>query len=1100
MRKSHKLLAVLSLIGIVLLGGGNLFAQNRTCQGTVKDAQGEPVISASVLIKGAPVSSGTVTDMDGKFVQPNAKVGDLLVISSIGYETVEVTWSGSPVYVTLRDDVNLLDEVVVTGYGGTQLRSKVTNSISKVEEKALTVGTFTNAASALAGAVSGLRVIQTSGNPNAAPSLVLRGGTNLNGTGSPLVIVDGQLRDSMEDINNDDIESIDVLKDAGATALYGARASNGVILITTKKGHDGVANINFKAKVGLNYSYLPVEFCDAHDYIFWMRRTYRDTPWASQTSLSAVQPYGIGATAISPSTQYNILRKTGENAYLLDKGWSEMKDPLDDSVSILYKDTNIQDYNLNNPALSQDYNVSMTGGNNRGQYYTSIGYNDTQGLPMTTFYKRLSFLLNGSYKITDWLTSNASANFARTKYRSLTGTNSGESNYFGRTMSTPPTIRVEDEDGNPLLGNGTLDGNQSYQADKFIRDYENRKLTLSETLSARLAKDLTFNVSGTWYYNENVNESFNKDYQTNQAGTGWNRTRSSSASYSRYFTQTYNATLQYKHSFADRHNFDALVGAEYYDRAYKYFGASGQGAATDDFQDLELTSKDEGKRTIDSEHSQYRIMSYFGRLNYDYMGKYLASFTFREDGYSALLDNRWGFFPGVSAGWIFGNEDFVRNAVPVLSFGKLRASYGINGNASGIGAYTLQGSYLAQNAYDGNIGFLIGSLPNPSLRWEKTTTWEVGADVSFFQNRLNLNMTFYNRLTDDKYASLILPSTTGFSSVTNNNGKLRNRGFELEISGKILQTKDISWSGSANINYNKNIIVALPDNELERNRQNAVEVYVPGSYNASTGKSETMWIGGYQEGQEPGAVIGYRVVGLAHSASDFPTGYINKTANYYGRWQYGPDEWKKYLAGGGNASNAVELVPGDLIYEDINGDGVIDVYDRVVLGHAMPHWTGGFNTTFSWKGLSLYGRFDFALGHSIANGLANDFFWYMGCMQGTYNMPKDVWDTVSDLNPNGIYPRYTWADQFGACNYYRQSSFTVNNGSYLAIRELSLSYALPVRLIEKIHCKKLELSVTGQNLGYITGAKKVFSPEQGGSIGTTYPLPRTLLFGLSLMF
>ena len=1097
MRKSQKLLAAFSLLGILLLGGGSLFAQNRSCQGTVKDAQGEPVIGASVLIKDAPVSMGTVTDMDGNFVQPNAKVGSVLVISSIGYETVEVAWNGSPLQVVLKDDFNVLDEVVVTGYGGTQLRTKVTNSIAKVDEKALTVGTFTNAASALAGAVSGLRIIQTSGNPSAAPTIVLRGGTNLDGSGSPLVVVDGQLRDDMGEINNEDIESIDVLKDAGATALYGARASNGVILITTKKGKPGTSEIRFKAKVAANYNYMPFDYCDAEDYIYWMRNAYANSHWASTASLYGVSAYGTGATSLSSGTIWNILKKTGENADLLQKGWSEMTDPLDSSVQILFKNTNPEEFNVNNPSFTKDYTASMSGGNDKGRYYASIGYNDAEGLPHNTYYKRLSFLFNGRYNLNRWLTSNSSASFVRTRYRDMPNAFSGGGTgydyyYFGRIMSTPPTVRFQDEDGNMLLGNSRNDGNQAFQPDRFIRDNENTKLTLSQGFSARITRSLTFNVNGTWYYDQNVNEAFNKDYQTNQAGTGWNRTRSSSASFGRYFNQTYNATLQYKDTFADIHNVDVMVGAEAFDRTYKAFSASGREAATDDFQDLALTSKEENKRDIDSSHSQYRISSFFGRLNYDLAGKYLASFTFREAGYSALLDNRWGFFPGVSAGWIFGQEDFVKNAIPALSFGKLRASYGVNGNASGIGAYTLQGAYNAQTAYDGSVGFLIGTLPNPSLRWEKTTTFEVGADLSFWQNRLNTNFTFYNRLTDDKYAALKLPQTTGFSSVTNNNGKFRNRGVELEVSAKIIQNRDWRWVASGNVAYNKNIIVKLPDNGLPRNRQDGVELY--------TGDGDkTEWYGGYQEGQDPGMVYGYVVEKMARSESDFPAGYYVTSGHWNGKYQYAPADYDKLSAG--DKANSIRLQGGDFIFKDINKDGHIDVHDQAVLGNTTPHWTGGFNTTVSWKGLSLYARFDYALGFYIQDySQSLGMTWMLGCMQGTYNMPTLVKDTWTPENPNARFPRYVWADQLGPGNYYKVSSFWTYRGDYLAVREISLSYSFPKSLLEKISCKGLNLSLTGQNLGYITGAKYLSSPERGGMRGLGYALPRTFLVGVDVTF
>ncbi len=1094
--RTLSLTMVFALSALLSCGGYLSFAQGGNCTGTVVDEQGEPVIGASVLIQGAPVSTGTVTDLDGKFVQANAKVGDVIVFSSIGYSTVEVKWNGQPLSIVLTDDSTLLNEVVVTGYGGTQLRSKVTNSIAKVDEKALAVGTFTNAASALSGAVSGLRVIQTSGNPTSAPTIVLRGGTNLDGSGSPLVIVDGQLRDDMGEINNDDIESIDVLKDAGATAIYGARASNGVILITTKKGHPGTSEIHFKAKAGLNYVYMPFEYADAGTYIYWMRKAYASSHWASTASLNSASAYGIGATTIASNTIWNILKKTPDNAYLLGKGWQEMTDPLDPNVQIIYKNTNPADYNLNNPALSQDYTVSLSGANDKGSYYASIGYNDTDGLPVTTYYKRLTFLFNGSYKINNWLTSRSNVNFARTKYRSMSATQGSESQYFGRIMSTPPTVRYEDEDGNPLLGNSTGDGNQNFQPEKFLRDYENRKLSLGETLTAAITRDLTFNVNATWYYDENVNESFNKDYYTNQAQTSKNTTRSTSASFNRTFNQTYNATLQYKHTFERNHNLDAMVGAEFYSRSYKGFSASGQGAPTDDFQDLGLTSTDENKRSIDSSHSEYRILSYFGRVNYDFAGKYLAAFTFREDGYSALLDNRWGFFPGVSLGWVFGNEDFVRNTLPVLSFGKLRASYGVNGNASGIGAYTLQGAYSSQTPYDGNTGFLIGTLPNPSLRWEKTTTFEVGADVSFFENRLNANLTFYNRLTDDKYAALSLPSTTGFSSVTNNNGQFRNRGLELELSGKILQNKDFKWVASANIAYNRNKIIKLPDNELPRNRQGGYEFYTGENLTA------TEWYGGYQEGQEPGIVYGYKVVKMARSESDFPAGYYVTSGHWNGKYQYSPEMWEKGIANGTiNPNNAILLAPGDFIYEDINGDGIIDSHDQVVLGNTIPHWTGGMNTTLTWKNLSFYARFDYALGFYIQdNSQANGMTWMLGCMQGTYNMPTLVTETYTPENPNAKFPRYVWADQLGAANYYRYSDFWTYRGDYLAIRELSLTYSFPKTLLNKVNIKGLSVSLTGQNLGYLTAAKYISSPERGGLPGNGYALPRTYLLSFDLSF
>ena len=444
-------------------------------------------------------------------------------------------------------------------------------------------------------------------------------------------------------------------------------------------------------------------------------------------------------------------------------------------------------------------------------------------------------------------------------------------------MSLPPTVRYEDEDGNPVLGPNHSDGNQSYQPEKWLVDNQTDKFTMIQSLEIRPMKNLVIKGTANWYYSEGVYESFTKDFET--APGKFNTTRASSAKFERDFSQTYNVVLNYNNTFAQNHNIDVMLGSEYYDKKTKGFSASGSGAPTDDFADLNLTDNGEGKRTIDSWHSQYRILSYFGRLNYDYQGKYLLSGVFRYDGYSSLLgDNRWGFFPGVSAGWIFGKEDFIKNAVPDLSFGKLRFSYGVNGNATGIGAYTLQGSYNSQK-YNGNVGYLIGALPNPGLKWEKTRTTEVGLDLSFFDNRLNANFTYYNRLTMDKYADLSLPTTTGFSSVKNNNGDFRNSGIEMELSGTILKIKDWTWKMGGNISYNKNKVVTLPDNGQPKNRIGGQQIYTGRKVLDEAGNQvdEVIFVGGKQERQEPGILVGYKAEGLYKSWDDIPENLIVKT-------------------------------------------------------------------------------------------------------------------------------------------------------------------------------------------------------------------------------
>ena len=1082
--------------------------QNGSCTGIVKDTTGETVIGASVVVKGT--TNGTITGIDGDFSLNNVKQGDIIQISFVGYKTVEVKWNGQPLNVTLKDDTEMLGEVVVTGYGGQQLRTKVTNSISKVKQESLNVGMHSNPAQALSGAVAGLKVIQSSGSPGATPTIILRGGTNLDGTGSPLVVVDGQLRDSMSDINPEDIESMDVLKDAGATALYGARASNGVILITTKRGKAGFREINFKAKLGLSYARTPYEFLEAGEYIKAMRKAHWDaghlfqdkdgntkTYWGNWESyLNGKQPFGTGNNLDQDIYSTQFLNE--DNKYLLGRGWQTVTDPIT-GKEILYKNTDVDKYNLNDPAFSQDYNINMSGGNDRGTYYAGLGYNRQEGVPVNTFYERYSFITNASYKIADWLTSTSSLNYNRANWKNMPGSNGSELNYFGRVRSLPPTVLFEDEEGNMKLGPGTADGNQMYQPDQWWNDNQSDKFTMSQSFKIDILKNLSLTANMNWYYSETYQESFTKDYE-NTPGN-FVRTRSATAYYNRDFRQTYNAVLNYNETFFLDHHVEVMLGMEYYNKYQRGFEAQGQGAPTDDLPDLSLTDKGEGKRTINSWHEKQRILSFFGRLNYDFKDKYLLSFVFRRDGYSSLLgDNRWGFFPGVSAGWIFGREDFIKEAIPVISFGKLRASYGINGNASGIGAYTLQGSYGSSNSngsfnYNGNTSYLITELPNPNLRWEKTATFEVGADLSFFANRLNTNLTYYNRLTSDKYAALSFPTSTGFSSVTNNNGEFRNQGIEIELSGKIIDSKDWTWSASGNIAFNKNKIVSLPDNGMERNRINAFQVY--------TGNGdEKKWVGGQQEGQEPGILYLYQADGIYRSYDEIPANLVRK---YGSRTYYGPEAWNKLTAEQQNATTNFPIQPGDTKFHDVNGDDVIDEFDKVKVGATSPRWTGGFNTTLRWKNFQLYGRFDYALGFWLYenSGTQSTTPWFMGCYQGTYNTPTMYYDTWSESNPNAKYPRYLFADQNGKNNYIASTMFAYR-GDYLAIREISLSYSLPESVAKMLKMQRAEVSITGQNLGYITGAKNVGSPEanpkDNGAVGQGYSLPRTILFGVNLTF
>ncbi|MCM1484013.1 MAG: SusC/RagA family TonB-linked outer membrane protein [Muribaculaceae bacterium] len=1089
--------------------------QATTCTGTVYDSEGEPLIGATVRVEGTKIAGAT--NVEGKFSLAGVKNGAKITVTYVGMETATVVWKGQPLSITLSDN-NVLDEVVVIGYGVEQKRANVTNSVAKVNEKALTIGTNANPAQALVGAVSGVRVNITTGDPGATPSITVRGGGNFNGgSNEPLIVVDGQIRGSLSDINPNDIEDMQILKDAGATALYGARAGNGVILITTKKGKAGSAKVNFSGKWGLNdYTNQGYDVCSAEEYLYYFRVGKYNSQWglpgggysAQLNDLMTNQnaPGAIGRTQYSDTQFYNVLRKTDDNAYLLDKGWSEMLDPLSDNY-ILYKDTDILDYNLNKPAVTQDYNVSFSGGNDRATYYAALGYYDAEGAVKETFYKRYNFAFTGSYKITNWLTANSVFNYTRANW--LTDNPVQNTAYMMNRGIMWKFINFESVDGIPMYGNnGPI--NVNVNKGKFNRDNQSDKFQMTQSFTAQIIEGLTLKGTMSWYYNEQLSDASNMEYATNNTGAynlytgagtaGINNAYSVSNSFNRYFDQTYNLVANFNRTFADKHNVNAMLGMEFYKRKYTYFAASGSGAPLP-YPDLALTEQD--TKDIDSQHVKEALMSYFGRVEYNYDSKYLLAATFREDGYSRLINNRWGFFPGVSAGWVMSNEDFWKNneKLSFINYAKIRGSFGMNAtiNSSYLGYYTLRGSYSASQ-YDGNIGYRIGSLPNPNLKWERTRTAEVGLTLGFFQNRLNVDLTYYNRLTMDKYANKALPQTTGFSSIVDNNGSYENQGVELDLNGTILRTRDFQWTFGANITYNANKIKKLPVSGLANNRviNTGVEVY--------TGNGdETHYIAGYQEGINPYQQVGYGVSHMVRTQADIDAlgDYIDMGTGF-GQSVYATEAGRQRLiALGVSSQNMIRLTPGSFVFEDMNGDNKIDDKDRRVIGHTDPHWTGGFNTTFSWKGLSLYARFDMGFGFQVYD--SNLSFW-LAEGQGAMAFPKQVTDTWTPDNPGAKYPRVAWADQYGCNSYVRTSSFFAQNGNYLACRELSLSYQLPKVILDKFRCQGLTLSVTGQNLGYIKSCTiplpdntTYWSGNTAGN-GGTYNLPRTVIFGVNVTF
>lgn len=671
--------------------------QSETCTGVVKDGTGETVIGASVIVKGT--TNGTITDFDGNFTLTNVKNGDVIQISFVGYKTQEIKYVGQSLNIILKDDTEVLDEVVITGYGGSQKRAALTTAISKLDNSVLKNAAYSNAGQSLQGSVTGLRVVNTTGQPGTNPDITLRGGATITGENSnALVVVDGIVRNSMSDVNPSDIESIQILKDAASTAIYGARANGGVILIETKSGKEGKTSINYKFKIGKNFTRKGYEFCNAEDYIYYNRLGYLRT---GRTNVDTQQGYGIG------NSLFDIQYLTDDNAHLKNEGWSVMDDPFYEGKQILFKDYSgqLDDEVFSSSAITQDHYLNITGGNDKSTFASSLGYYNEDGMIKGTGFQRFSGSFNTSYKILPILNVKAGVSYVWSTRPELW---IGSYEFFYRTRSQRPTWNPWNEDGTPAAGFGTGDGNPAYYRDKLTQKNSTTRATynIGFTLDI-LPKQLVLNGNASLLNYDYQREKFNKAYQT-QTTTTPETTRQAEAWVQKYQQVQLNASLTYTGTFAEKHNLEAMIGGEYYTYNQFDFEAKTQGSPTDDVPTLNVGSNRTFTRT---EKTAYRILSGFGRINYNYNMKYLLSFTARYDGISRLKDNRWGFFPGVSVGWNVMEEDFWKDSKVsgVISNLKPRVSYGVNGNVNGIGNYEVYGEYaqVESKNYGGATGLTI---------------------------------------------------------------------------------------------------------------------------------------------------------------------------------------------------------------------------------------------------------------------------------------------------------------------------------------------------------------------------------------------------------
>lgn len=1091
MRKIHLLHCKIFLVMLVMLCSiGSIYAQTgQSVSGIVKDSNGEPLIGVSVLEVGT--SNGAITDLDGKYTLTLTKNKAVLSFSYIGYAKQDIAVnSRKNIPVVMKDDAVGLQEVIVTGYGKTVTRDKLTSAISKVSADVLEKGVRANPLTALAGTVTGVRVTQSSGAPGSAPAIQVRAGASLDGSGSPLYIIDGVQKDNLNDINSNDIESIEVLKDAAATALYGARANNGVVLVTTKTGRAGKTSVTLNVNVGKNFFRAPYDFLNAGDYLYWERMASH----RAGKALDATVGWGTGndITAdgnVDGKGLWSTTLLTDKNRYLLDYGWQTITCPVT-GEDLLFREFDWEKTNLQD-SWTQDYNVSFTGGNDRGKYYSSIGYYKETGFPVDSYYSRLSFNLNAEYKIKPWLTASGFINFSKANNHPNALNN--DANFFSVVRAAPPTFKGYNLDGSVIYAvNNNQNANMAETMDNYYRREDHFKTTLGTSFKVDLMKGLNLKLNAMWYLWQKETESFNKAFPTGPSKI--NTTRAASAGYARKLDQTYNALLNYNASFAGKHNVSAVAGFEMIDKYSYGFSASGQGATSDDFINLQYTelldAKGNATRKMSTTHVRERIMSGFINASYDYEGKYLLSFSGRYDGYSKLVNNRWGFFPGISAAWNIYREDFMADKLDLFSNLKVRMGYGQNGNVSGIKtAYELQGTYANTTNYNGDYGILIDALPAKSLRWEKTTSFDAAVELGLW-NKLNLTAGYFNKKTADLIANVPLPSSSGVGTMRTNNGSVRSQGLEIEANYNIFNRKDFKWNVGANITFVKSKVLKLPDNGQPQNRQNGIQVY------AGQGSKDLKFVGGYAEGETYGDIYGYQMIHIVRDEADLQN-YADYVDKIPGKAVYGPAAYAALSAS--DKKNAQQLAPGDAIWQDVDGDGQIDTYDKVKLGNRIPKWMGGFNTLITWKGLSFSARFDYALGYKKWN---DGLMYFMSLTSNHFNAPEMVKETWTEQNTTAKYPVFTNGDSVLKRNYSRSDNAMFwENASYLCAREMTLSYDLPSIWTKKANMERVTFTLTGQNLFYITGSK-LYTPEYGTSDSDKggYSLPISVLMGVKVTF
>lgn len=1056
-KKKQWLLSGISLMLFMCISLASL-AQVRTVTGVVSDLEGGPLAGVTVQIKGTKTTAST--SGTGSFTIQVPQGNQVLVFSYIGYETKEAAAGQNlPLKIVLKESVSRLDNVVVVGYGSVK-RKDLTGSVASVNVSDLQKAPVRSFDEALAGRVAGVQVVSSEGGPGATMDIVIRGGNSITQNNSPLYVIDGF---PLEDVNNStlnasnplstidpaDIESIDILKDASATAIYGARGANGVVVVTTRRGKIGAPSVSYNAYFGVQNNNKRMNLLNPYEFV------------KLQYELDPITTTDIYLKKITP-IETSIL-------------------PLDYYKGVKGIDWEDQ---IMRTAPMQSHHVGLTGGTEKTKYSASFSYFDQDGIIIYSGFKRLQGKLTLDQQVSDKIKIGINTNYASVK---RFGTPPSQSTYqnqlnllysvwsYRPVTQINSTVDLIEVPTDPEVDQGAFE----FRYNPILTTQNELREDIGETFVANgygeytIVPGLKLKVTGGITRGTTQFNTFNNSLSrggnpstNNKVNGGINIFNST--------TWLNENTLSYSKKITKDQILDVVGGFTMQGGSSSVFGSYAKLLPN---EGLGLSGLDEGvPLSITSGSSNYTMSSFLGRINYNIKSKYLFTTTFRADGSSRFINNKWGYFPSGAFAWRISSEPFMKK-LAFISSAKLRTSYGFTGN-NGVGNFSAFPSFVVPLSAGYSFGNQLingsysASMGNADLRWEKTEQIDLGLDIGIMKDRITMEIDAYRKNTSDLLLDANLPGSTGYFRQFNNIGKVRNEGLEFTINTTPVETKNFKWSSNFNISFNRNKVLELAENELSM-------------------LTAQYW------GDDWAQIPGY-IAKLNKPVAQF-YGYLWDGVYKYDDFiQLGPNSFvlKENITANGESRN--NILPGDVKYKDLNGDLVIDNNDRAVIGNPLPIHTGGFSNNFRYKNFDLNVFFQWSYGNDVYN--ANRLMLETGSRYNV-NQFATYANRWSPENPDSDIPgiRGTTISAY--------STRIVEDGSFIRLKTIQLSYSLPTGLMKRIKVKSARVYAAAQNImtwsnysGYdpeVSVRRTALTP---GFDYSAYPRAFTATLGLGVNF